>query len=126
ATARGAPARRLSSAEAPSNQTTATPVDSHQCGAKLSIVRPAFFLLTVLFACGGRVGATDGGDDSDGAPEGGRFPRLPDGAPFVDPTCPDSGPPPVDNKCDVLDPLKNCPSGTACYPVTYPPMEKCE
>ncbi len=89
-------------------------------------MRYGFFLFVLLFACGGRVGATDAGDDLDGAPEGGRFPHLPDGAPYVDPMCPDAGPPPIVNECDVLDPLKNCPPGTACYPVTYPPMEKCD
>lgn len=84
------------------------------------------FLFALVTACGGRLGAVDGGDDSDGAPEGGRFPRLPDGAPYVDPMCPDSGPRPIDNRCDVLDPVATCKPGTACYPVVFPPMEKCE
>lgn len=83
-------------------------------------------LVCVLVGCGGKLGNGDAGDDTDGAPEGGRFPRLPDGAPYMDPMCPDSGPPSVNNACDVLDPLANCPAGLACYPVTFPPMGKCD
>lgn len=85
-----------------------------------------FFLVFFFLGCGGKLGAGDAGDDTDGAPEGGRFPHLPDGAPYVDPMCPDSGPPPVNNACDVLNPLANCPAGTACYPVTFPPEGKCD
>jgi hypothetical protein len=40
---------------------------------------------------------------------------------YVEPTCPDAGPPPVTNECDPFDPRVACPLGWACYPfVTYP------
>jgi len=64
-------------------------------------------------------------DDGDGGSEGGRVPRLPDGAPYVDPMC-DAGDPVVTTKCDVLNPISTCPMGKACYPITIPPNGPCE
>jgi hypothetical protein len=65
-------------------------------------------------------------EDGDAAPEGGRVPPLMDGGlPYVDPMCPDAAPPPIMNRCDVLRPTETCPSGRACYPVTYPPDGPC-
>lgn len=77
-------------------------------------------------ACGGKLGSDPSELDPDATPEGGRVPRLPDGGTYVDPRCPDAGPPPIMNQCDVLRPLETCAPGTACYPVTFPPEGKCE
>ena len=84
------------------------------------------FALVAIVSCGGRVGAPPVDDDGDGGFEGGRAPPVEDGAPFVDPTCPDAGPQPPINQCDVLRPTATCPQGRACYPITYPPMGPCE
>lgn len=89
-------------------------------------MRSFVLLLFPICACGGRLGAGDAGADDDAAPEGGRYPRLPDGGAWVDPRCPDSGPPPVDVQCDVLDPIGTCKPGTACFPVTLPPQGPCD
>lgn len=65
-------------------------------------------------------------EDVDAAPEGGRTPPVPEGGlPYVDPTCPDAAPPPIDNRCDVLRPTETCPQGRACAPITFPPDGPC-
>jgi hypothetical protein len=46
---------------------------------------------------------------------------------YVEPICPDAGPPPVLEECELFASYSTCPSGQACYPfVQYPdPDDNC-
>lgn len=101
-------------------------VDTCTAFAKLTLVRTLIcFLCSCALACGGNV-RSDADADIDAGNEGGRVPRLSDGGLFVDPKCPDAGPPPIQNECDVLRPLETCSHGSACYPIAIPPDHPCE
>lgn len=79
----------------------------------------------VLSACGGKAIPPDGTDD-----DAGPFGRQPDGSSadgngFIDPHCPEGGPPVTISECDVFDPL-SCDGNGACYPAALPPNAPCE
>jgi len=82
-------------------------------------------LAALLCACGGRDLATDdAGDDA------GPYGRQPDAFSgdsnnYVDPKCPDAGPPITEDQCDIYDP-NACGPGAACYPGEIPPAQECE
>ena len=92
----------------------------------------ALLLLAVLVAgCGGATvtdpdGSAGGRSSRVGRDGGNGVPSLWDAggdihSEYLEPTCPDAGPPPVTDECDPFDPRATCPLGSACYPfVTYP------
>jgi hypothetical protein len=44
---------------------------------------------------------------------------------YVDPGCPDVGPPVQVNHCDAFSPTPNCPAGYGCFPFVEHPIEGC-
>jgi hypothetical protein len=61
----------------------------------------------------GRDGGTEASANRDGAGDG--------AGGYVEPTCPDAGPPVIDERCDPFNPHAGCQNGFACYPyVEYP------
>ncbi len=76
-------------------------------------------------ACGGAVDRSQD-DTSDGGDGGkGRNPGDDGGSTYVDPHCPDAGPPNTVHQCDVMDPIASCKGKGGCYPVAIPPETKC-
>ncbi len=86
---------------------------------------PYLIALIAVAACGGKaISSDDTTDDS------GLYGREPDGSTadgngYVNPTCPDAGPPLTENQCDVF--AQDCPNpGEGCYPASIPPSAPCE
>ena len=87
----------------------------------------SFLTLTALVAasCGGKVIGSGTGTDGDAGPYG-RGPDSGDGSNgYVDPHCPEAGPPPSYYECDVFSGAP-CSPGEGCYPAAIPPQHKCE
>lgn len=88
-----------------------------------------FLFLALLLssaACGGALDHT-GDDSSDGGDGGKGRNGNPDGGNgYVDPKCPEAGPPQMIHECDVQNPVASCANtGGACYPVAIPPQTTC-
>jgi len=83
------------------------------CGSVVSVVSPD-----------GGAGAHDGGHLADGGTGGGNpFDAQPD---YVDPGCPDAGPPLTQFMCDPYHQHNgNCPGNEGCYIFSTPPQTPC-
>lgn len=91
------------------------------CGGTVEVV-PAAGGRT---GAGGRVGHTGRGGSSGAAPGVGGSGAVPLDAAFdeyVDPGCPDAGPPSEINNCDPFATLSTCPFGEGCYPFVDHPF----